>query len=180
VLVFLIVRAALGGVVVPAIAALVFALHPIQVESVTWISQRKTLMGSAGALTAILCHLEYGRTGRAAMRWASVGALAFAVMSKPTAMFVPIVLVLLDIWPLRRISLRTVREKWPHFIIMIAAVWIAYHSQREAAGMGVPNWRRGFDLLKLIAFNLSLYTKNLVWPTDLRLIYGLPTTYSWT
>src|SRR5262249_17061008 len=180
VLVLLIVRAACGGFIVPVLAALLFGLHPVQVESVSWISQRKTVLGSAGALTAMLCHMEYGRSGRAGLRWAGLAAFVFAVMSKPTAMLLPIALVLLDIWPLRRFSRRTLIEKWPYVIVMIATMWIAFVSLQETVGVGVPKISGRADLVKLIAYNLTLYARNVVWPIHLTVFYGAPDSYAWT
>jgi len=178
VLVFLIVRAASGGVVVPVLAALIFGLHPVQVESVTWVSQRKTVLSTAGALAAVLAHLYHTRTGKASWRWAGVGFYLLALLAKPTALFLPIFLVLLDLWPLRRGVARGIVEKWPYWIIMAVMGWISFLSQSHTAGAGVPNPQQLPALLRLSAYNLAIYARNLVWPTDLCLIYPTPSDLS--
>lgn len=179
VLVFMIARAACGGIVAPVMAALLFALHPIQVESVTWVSQRKTVLATALALGAILCHLTAARSGRAWPRWGGVGLFVLAMAAKPTVMFLPLVLLLLDVWPLRRMGRRAWLEKWPYAPLMIGGMWIAYVSQQATADIGVPNLGRAYELGKLCLYNLTMYARNLVWPTNLSFIYPIPDDFGW-
>lgn len=179
VLVFLIARAACGGIVAPVMAALLFALHPIQVESVTWISQRKTVLATALALGAILCHISAARTGRARSRWGGVGLFVLAMAAKPTVMFLPLVLLLLDVWPLRRMGRRAWLEKWPYLPLMLGGMWIAYVSQQATADIGVPNVERAYELGKLCLYNLTMYARNLAWPMNLAFIYPIPEDFGW-
>ncbi|MEE8170283.1 MAG: glycosyltransferase family 39 protein, partial [Phycisphaerae bacterium] len=180
VLLFLIVRAACGGVVVPVLAALIFGMHPVQVESVAWVSQRKTVLASAGALAAVLIYLRAHQTHRPRWLWAALAAYVLAMLAKPTAMFLPFFLLLLDVWPLRRTNWRaSVLEKWPFALFMVAGALVAIVSQTRTAGIGAPNPSQWVNLAKLAAYNLMLYGGNLIRPTRLALIYEEPGDLSW-
>ena len=178
-LVFAILRALFGSVAVPALAALLFGLHPVQVESVAWVSQRKTLLASGFSLAAVWLHIRYAVHRRKSAGAAALLCFLLALISKPTAMLLPIFILLLDVWPLRRGSVRTLLiEKLPWFAVMVAGMWVAYVSQAATAGIGAPNWSRGWDLLRLCSYNVMLYAGNVAWPTNLSLIYPLPQNLS--
>lgn len=113
VLVYAIGLRLLGGRPAPAaFAALFFALHPLRVESVAWVTERKGLLSSFFFLAAVLAHLA----GRARAVFA---ALALALVAKATAVVLPVVLVILEIYPLRRLPARPSRWLEPRY----RAVW---------------------------------------------------------
>lgn len=175
-----VLRRLFGGVMLPATAALLFGLHPVQVESVAWISQRKTLLAAAAALAAVWCHIEQAGSRRPQWRIAAAGFYIAAMLAKPTVMGLPLLLVLLDIWPLRRVTWRTaVAEKFELYVIAAVGMWVAFESQSRTVGIGAPNWERLVDLITLCLFNLALYARNVVWPTALSLIYPIPTSLEW-
>ena len=84
--------------------AAVFAVHPIHVESVAWISERKDVLSAFFWLLAVWMYLIYVRRPRVAPYLALLAFFALALMSKPMAVTLPLALLLLDIWPLRRFS----------------------------------------------------------------------------
>ena len=93
-----------------AVAAL-FALHPLRVESVAWVTERKDVMSVAFALLAILCYARYAGTGtRRRGLWYGwmLAAYALSLMSKAMFVTLPFALLLLDIWPMRRAELLSV------------------------------------------------------------------------
>jgi len=104
VLVFFLCRALLESAWAAALAAALFALHPLRVESVAWASERKDVLCAAFFLAALLAYVRYGRApslGRYA--WVVV-LFALSLLAKPMAVTFPCVLLLLDFWPLRRFS----------------------------------------------------------------------------
>lgn len=106
-------------------AALAWALHPLRAESVAWVTERRDLVSGAFALLTVLAYVTMTeRQGAARRRWLvlALAAFAAALASKSIVMGLPIVLVLLDVYPLRR-GLRAWKEKIPFFAL--AAVFAA-------------------------------------------------------
>ncbi len=113
VLVLLLFRGLTGRFWPSLVAAAIFALHPLRVECVAWIAERKELLCTFFTLLTLLAYLRYAAKA-SLWRYALVFlALAAALASKPMAVTVPLVLLLLDFWPLKRLSWRAVAEKLP-------------------------------------------------------------------
>jgi hypothetical protein len=182
VLVFALLRATVGGFAIPLFLAIVYSVHPVNVESVSWIAQRKTVLATPLALGSVLCYLRYGRSGSAYWFVSSLVLYLLATLAKPTIVLMPLVLPLLDVWPLRRPALHTLPEKLPFAVILVVMGYIAYISQASSvAALGVPNLA-GADLLgrwvALLSYNLLLYLGNLFWPLDLSPFRPVPQSLS--
>src|SRR5262249_30888560 len=93
-----------------AFAALVFALHPLRVESVVWITERRDVLSLLFYLATVMAWLRSVRSGQARWYWASVALFLCALLSKATAMTLPAVLLLLDLFPLRRLNASNWRD----------------------------------------------------------------------
>jgi protein O-mannosyl-transferase len=89
-----------------AVAALVFALHPLRVESVVWITERRDVLSLAFCLVSILCFLRAAGRERTLGRWYWLALLAFAIalLAKATSVIVPVALLVLNIYPFRRLG----------------------------------------------------------------------------
>ncbi len=150
-----------------AVAALLFGLHPVQVESVAWIAQRQTLLGTFFALLAIRCHLRFGRTGR--WRWYVVVTPLFAaaLLSKPVFLGLPVALLALDVWPLRRGGWRPVVEKLPLLFVAVACGCLHEHLRRQVE----PLQSGDLHGLVLLGANLGSFARRLVWPVGLSPFY---------
>jgi protein O-mannosyl-transferase len=90
-------------------AALLFSVHPLRVESVAWATERRDLVAGAFTLLTVLCYLTAHRRGvsgrlHAGWHWASVALFAFALLSKSIVVGLPLVLLALDFYPLRRVT----------------------------------------------------------------------------
>ncbi|MGH7957009.1 MAG: glycosyltransferase family 39 protein, partial [Opitutaceae bacterium] len=118
-LVFLAWRALTGATWRPAIGAALFALHPLHVESVAWISERKDVLSAFFWLLGLWAYARYARAPSVRCYLLVAGAMVLALLSKPMAVTFPCTLLLLDFWPLRRWPLRDWRslfiEKLPLF-----------------------------------------------------------------
>jgi Tfp pilus assembly protein PilF len=166
-----------------ALVAALFAVHPLHVESVAWISERKDVLSTFFWLLTMLAWVRYVREpGRA--RYALVGlTYALGLLSKPMLVTLPVVLVLFDVWPLRRLSaavplpralLLLVREKAPLLVLAAAssAITIAAQSRggavmsQEAISVGVR--------LQNAAVAAATYLWQMVWPVRLAAIYPHP------
>ena len=102
---FLVLRALSGATVRSAVAAALFAVHPLRVESVAWISERKDTLSAFWWVLAIGAYLRYARRPGLSRYLVVVGAFVLGLMSKAMVVTLPAVLLLLDLWPLGRLRL---------------------------------------------------------------------------
>lgn len=171
-LLFLVLVRLTGTAGPSAFAAALFALHPLHVESVAWIAERKDVLSTFFWLLAMLAYARY-TAARSARAYALVtAAFACALMSKPTAVTLPLVLLLLDVWPLARRDVRTaILEKLPWLTMSVAVGIVTILVQRAADAMSP------LDLLPLSTrvANAGIayvsYIRMMIWPSDLAPLY---------
>jgi Flp pilus assembly protein TadD len=167
-----------------AIVAFLFALHPAHVESVAWIAERKDILCAFFCFAALLGFAWYVRKPSwQRMMWV-VCAFACALMSKPMAVTLPFALLLLDIWPLRRITFtletrarwlsslwKLCVEKWLLFLMAVISSVITIHAQRAggtvAALQALPLWAR----IGNAAISYCRYLRIAFWPHPLIAFY---------
>lgn len=121
-----------GGVVGPAAAALLFALHPLHVESVAWVAERKDVLSTCLYLGAVLAHVRSDRA-EARPAWSTTLLFALALLSKPTAVTLPVVLVVVDALRTRRVTARTVTSKALLLLGSVAVGLVNLRGQATAA-----------------------------------------------
>lgn len=161
-----------------AIAGLLFGLHPLTVEPVAWVGERKTLLATAFALASMLAYVEWVKRGRARWRVLSVLAFALALLSKPTVTPLPLLLLLLDGWPLRRLGPRAVLEKWPHLALSVASAAITMVSHGRSATV-VPTTLDAILQWPLhAAWLLAFYLGKILAPVDLTCVYTPPRPFT--
>lgn len=158
------------------VVALLFALHPLHVESVAWVAERKDVLSTLFWLLTIWAYAGYARKP-SLQRYLSVALLlAMGLMAKQMLVTLPVVLLLLDYWSLQRLSSfqdmkHLVAEKVPLLLISVAASLITLRSQAAAGALSLGD---GHSTL-LYAGNAMLsyvkYIGKLFWPTDLALFY---------
>jgi tetratricopeptide (TPR) repeat protein len=169
-----------GALVPAALAGLLFALHPLTVEPLAWVEERKTLLSACFAFACLLAYVEHARRGRRIWLTTSGALYVLALLSKPTVTMLPLLLLLLDWWPLKRLRWRTVFEKWPFFLLSAVFGVITLVSQRLSSGL-VPTTPE--DLLRWplrVGCQLAFYLGKLLRPTDLSCVYPLPEPMSLT
>lgn len=183
VLVFFLARRLVGGRVTPILIAASFLVHPAQVESVSWVSQRKCVLAAFFSFLSVIQYLKYGtslRVGWLAACWLS---MLVANLAKPTAMPLPLVLILLDHWPLKRPVIRSLPEKLAFVPLVIGPAIVAWVSQASAATLGAPRFGSSEMVMKwvgLLSCNLVQYLGNLVWPFQLSPYREIPGDLSWS
>ena len=218
-----------------AFVAALFAWHPLHVESVAWISERKDVLSTFFALLTLLAYTRYAQKrsrveSRESMAKSSVPALdplarrsgaetarpstfdyalaliffALGLMSKPMLVTLPFVLLLLDYWPLGRISdsknapapasqpfrLRGATaatlnhllfEKWPFFLLAAVSCVVTFLVQSQRSGGAVAS----LELIPLhyrfcnALVSYGLYLLKMVWPVGLAVFYPLPDHLTW-
>jgi len=164
------------------LTALLFGLHPLHVESVAWACEQRDVLCAFFYLLSLLFYLKAaGKTGWGNWPlWACLGSYLLALMSKPMAITLPLVLVLLDGWPLRRLGKPPggLSEKAPFFLFCLAEAALAPLAQgKDQALQG--NQAYPFDLRVMNAFHsLALYLREMALPYGLQPYYhfGSPGT----
>jgi hypothetical protein len=162
------------------VTSLLFALHPLHVESVAWVAERKDVLSTLFWMMCLYLYAGYAeRPTRLRMTGVAV-AFAVGLLAKPMILTLPFVLLLLDMWPLNRVggkwreSLpRLAIEKVPLFVLSIGSIVITLVSQRgsravislEALSLG--------QRLGNAAVSYAAYLRDMVWPAHLAPFYPL-------
>ena len=157
-----------------AFAALLYGVHPLTVELVVWLGQRKAVLAGLFSALCLLTYVAWVQRRAAAWYALSLVALTLALLSKPSALPVPMLLVALDYWPLRRLSRRAIVEKLPHFGVALLAGIISVLSHAPTVGF-VANIGLGISQkLWLACSKIAFFLSKIVWPADLTVYYATP------
>src|SRR6266567_7900260 len=157
-----------------ALVAALFALHPLHVESVAWISERKDVLSALFWILALIVYTDYAKTGRISRYFFALLLFSIGLMAKPMLVSLPFVLLLLDYWPLRRFAERRtfglLIEKLPFLALSIASSGVTLLVQREHAMPAldkVPIFLR----LENAVLAYVAYIGKMFSPTGLAVIY---------
>lgn len=165
-----------GTAIAAACAALLFAIHPLRVESVAWVTERRDVLSCFFYLLTVACYLRSVQHDRVNRRWyvAAVIACASALLSKATAMSLPAVLLLLNLYPLRRLgpgsrSLPRIALELAPFVSLAAS----------AAALSIVALHANYQLsvggkLAVSAYSFAFYLWKTIAPTGLSPLYPLP------
>lgn len=183
-------RALPGGVHArwPALfVAALFAWHPMHVESVAWVAERKDVLSTFFALLALGCYTRHAQDGGRFGKFYFLALLFFALglMSKPMLVTLPCVLLLLDVWPLNRLTAETFRlknvfrlllEKIPFFVLTAGACIVTLIAQSRQGGNAVVSLETVSLVyrLKNVPVAYAQYLWKTFWPADLAVFYPLP------
>ena len=178
---FLAMRALTGSLWRSALVAALFCVHPLRVESVAWISERKDVLSGLFWFLTLWAYARYIRN-RTPLGYAAVhGLFALALMSKPMVVTLPVILLLLDKWPLTRKETlgRLVMEKLP-MLTMAAIVGIVTIAAQRGVGATAGLADVGLPLRAanaLVAYVLYLWKS--VWPEGLAALYPFLPIPAW-
>jgi tetratricopeptide (TPR) repeat protein len=179
-------------IIVPAATALLFGLHPLHVESVAWVSERKDLLCAFFFLLSILSYLYYvpltTKKYRRILFSICLLLFIFALMSKPMAVTLPLILILLDIYPLKRISfypnkiniaLSIWLEKIPFFALSLTSSIITLMAQHSGGAVKtLEQLPISYRLLNATR-SLVFYLEKMIIPLKLIPLYPFPRHLHW-
>ncbi|MCC6423389.1 MAG: hypothetical protein IT447_07905 [Phycisphaerales bacterium] len=155
--------AMLGGVL--------FAVHPVQVETVAWAAGLKDLLCGFFAILSLLLYVRYRESGeQKTAKWFYIGAIAafvLGMLSKPTAMVTPAMAGVIDLWLLRKPVKKVALALWPWFVLSMGCMVVTRIVQ-QAQVLGVP-WH---DRPLVAGFSVAFYLYKLIWPAHLGFDYG--------
>ena len=161
------------------IVALLFALHPLHVESVAWIAERKDVLSTLFWIMTMSAYAWYVRKPSLKRYLPVVGLFALGLMAKQMLVTLPLILLLMDYWPLNRLFPRPapiLAEKIPFLAISAIAALVTLRAQDSAGALA-----HGTDQFSLMSAGNAMisyvkYIWNMCWPTDLALFYPFEPT----
>jgi len=188
-LLFWVLKNMTGAVWPSAFAAALFAIHPLRVESVAWISERKDVLSGLFWILTMAAYARYVKRANLASYLLVIVSFSMALMSKPMVVTLPFVLLLLDYWPLKRfeqfhgasgpvlkdfLKSKLVLEKLP-LLVLAAAVSAATFMIQKGAGafFSLKNLPIGWRIANaLVAY--AKYIGKMIWPRNLAVLYQHP------
>lgn len=185
VLVFWVVRGLTGSVWRSAAVAALFALHPMHVESVAWVTERKGLLSTFFGLLALGGYAAYVQRPGLLRYLLVLGAFVCSLLTKPTLVTLPGVLLLLDYWPLRRFQAlpiedqksrmwpfpRLVLEKMPFLFVTGTMACVTIQAEKNIGTLGDFNDGDPFTGLGAAAVTYVKYLGQTFWPNGLTVFY---------
>jgi hypothetical protein len=169
-----------GNIWVASAVGLLFGLHPLTVEPVAWISERKTLLAAFFAFGSLGFYLLFTRTSGKKYYVACLLAYLLAIMSKPTSLMLPLVMLLMDYWPLNRLNRRAVLEKLPFFALLFVFAAITVISQKLTSFVLFPG-QGSYSIWStplVVCYNVIFYFFKILWPANLSSYYEYPQPFA--
>lgn len=170
--------------------ALLFSVHPLRVESVAWVTERRDVLSGLFSVLTVLAYLRAWDTRdgeRLGRRWylLSLGFFVCALLSKAMAVTLPFVLLLLDLYPLRRLRLFSARwlkplarnlllEKSPYVVLSLACIAVTVVSARQNDATTSLDALGLLDRISLAVHSAAFYLWKTVAPVNLSIMYELP------
>lgn len=162
--------------------AALFALHPLHVESVAWVAERKDVLSAFFCIITLLLYAEYAIKRKPALYFLTLLFFILGLMAKPMLVTLPVVMLLLDYWPLNRYRssplITMLKEKTPFFIVALLSCAVTIYAQQRGGAI------KSFDM---VPFGLRIenavlayvkYIAKTLWPLDLAVAYPLPKSFA--
>jgi Flp pilus assembly protein TadD len=180
-----VLQQATGWVGRSAMVSALFALHPLNVESVAWIAERKNVLSMMFFLLALEAYRRYARNPAVRRYLAVAGLFALGLMAKPQVITLPFVLLLWDYWPLERMIPpndsvphktfgQLVVEKIPLFALCVASALVTVFAQYETGAMSGSRWQSVPVRLENAIVAYVRYLGKAFWPSNLAILYPHP------
>jgi tetratricopeptide (TPR) repeat protein len=178
VLLFFVLRRATGSVMRSAAVAALFAVHPLNVECVAWVAERKSLLSMLFLLLALAAYGWYA-SRRNPGRYAVVFVLfALGLAAKPMIVTLPLLLLVWDYWPLQRIPnsrlLPLVAEKIPLLALSAGSSWVTLYAQHRGGALGNTELLPLSQRIANAVYSYAAYLGKAIWPSGLAVFYPHP------
>lgn len=176
------VRRCTGDTGASLLTATLFAVHPLHVQTVAWVADRKDLLAAFFCFLFLIAYRAYAARPGASRYFLALGAFALGLMSKPSLVALPVVLLFMDWWPLGRYGRgadasavrRLVVEKIPMLVLSLAITAIGYWAQARTDGVwSLAELGVRARLTNAVTSSLD-YLRMTLWPTGLAAHYPLP------
>ena len=164
------------------IVALLFAVHPLHVESVAWIAERKDVLSTFWIMLAMIAYLQFVKNGRFFSYWLCFIFFLLGLMSKSMMVSFPCILLLLDFWPLKRLSAGSgrravfliIKEKIPFVLLSAIFCGLTVWTQKNAGAMKSIEIYPLLDRITNALTSYILYLYKMALPHQLAVFYPFP------
>lgn len=163
---------------IAGVTALLFGVHPITLETVVWVSERKTLLAAFFVILAVILYLLNVNKKRKIYFILSILSYSLALLSKPTSLPLPFILLLLDFWPLKRLNKQSILNKIPYFVLFMVFSIITLVSQSRSASILLPNEISNSNNFSVFFHNVYFYFQKIFWPFNLSPYYDFSFTHN--
>jgi len=162
-----------GNLIVPLVVSLLFGVHPMHVESVAWISERKDVLYTFFYLAALIFYLKYIDSKKSGFIMLAFLAFGLSLLSKAMAVTLPVVMVLIDYYRQRKFNTKVMLEKLPFLIISVVFGIIAIKVQSQGA-IAKPGVLTFFQKIMFASYGFWMYLVKLFVPLKLSTFYPYP------
>jgi len=189
VILFYVMRYMTGNIAISGLMALLFAVHPLHVEAVAWIAERKEVLCGFFFMLSLGAYGFYAKTPSFRRYLLLLFFFISGIMSKPMIITLPFLLLLLDFWPLNRMNflsgpdnfdkrppLWLVLEKIPLFILTIAGGVVTFIAQQKGGGIVPMAYYSLSSRIANVILSYARYLKNTIWPVKLAVFYPFSKT----
>ena len=156
-------------------AALLFGMHPMRVESVAWVTERKDVLFGAFFLSALWLYIRYVRTNYTKKYfYAALGLFAFALLAKIQAVSLPLTMLLVDYYFKRPLKLGLVLEKWMFFLLSLIIGLVGIYFLREQGSINDETTYTFVQRLFIGSYSLGVYIVKFIFPYEMSPLYPYP------
>ena len=167
-----------------AAGALFFAVHPLRVESVAWVTERRDVLSGFFILISVMAWLKWTAEGEGRGRWYAIALVAFALslLSKAWGMTLPVVLLVMDFYPLRRFVAgrrgSVLLEKLPFLALAVVAAILAFNAQKQVGAMDIVEGHTGIKRVVQSGYGLGFYFTQTLLPFSQNPLHLLRSTFN--
>jgi hypothetical protein len=193
-LLFLLLRLMTGAVWKGAAVAALFAIHPLNIESVVWIAERKNLLSAFLGILTLLAYVHYAEKPGWKRYSSILVCFILGLTAKPMLVTLPFVLLLLDYWPLQRFSwcdrdrsgaiqdraerrkllIHLLIEKMPLILLSLLSAWVTFHAARSGGAVKAISVFPLVCRIENAIVSYAMYLQKMTWPADLAIFYPYP------
>ena len=160
------------------IIALIFSVHPIQVESVAWVAERKGLLCALFYIPALIAYIQHLRRQKLWLYLLTMFFFICAILSKPTAITFPIILILIDYYE-ERLTSRKLIEKVPYFLVAGVFTLMIIHAQGTVGMKMYDGFSTVISSIFFKFYTIAFYAGKLMVPVELSVHYIYPSGFSY-
>ncbi|NTW34029.1 MAG: tetratricopeptide repeat protein, partial [Bacteroidetes bacterium] len=165
-----------GKKITALVVSVLFALHPMHVESVAWVSERKDVLYTMFFLLSMIAYLRYMKSGYQKKKY--IGVILYfiaSLLSKSAAVTLPVILIAIDLYKGRKINIRSLLEKAPLFLLSLLFGILAILSQKSDGAL--KDLSLSYTIINQIfifSYNIAFYIVKLIAPLNLSTMYYYP------